>query len=236
MPNAVEDLRVYGFGTQRVIFQLCLLRLLVTSGIVHLDALLGGGIPAGLVIDITGGAGVGKSHLVLQILAGVIADGSSAIIHDTTGAFRPERLAEIVRHRGLSLDVMERLAVSRITTVSEQIAAADALGAIRVVAVDGVSELFLFEYANRFADGARLVTAYMRRLASCASYGGTVIITNTVRDVDGRRFESYAKIVEMFTHARIDLQYNRARVATCSTAFNNNKFTFEIGRGGITEI
>ena len=55
-----------------------------------------GGIPErGIVVDIFGGNGTGKTQLALQLLKNSIKNGGNVLFFDTTGGFRPERILEI---------------------------------------------------------------------------------------------------------------------------------------------
>ena len=78
-----------------------------TTGSSSLDLLFGGGIPLGLIIEIAGESGTGKTQLCHQLCVTVQMDeehgglGGRAVYIDTEGTFRPERIIQIAKYRGL---------------------------------------------------------------------------------------------------------------------------------------
>ncbi len=68
---------------------------MISTGLQKLDEFLSGGIPDGVIVDIFGGNGTGKTQLLLQLSINSIKNGGHVLYLDTTGEFRPERILEI---------------------------------------------------------------------------------------------------------------------------------------------
>ncbi len=71
---------------------------MISTGLKKLDNFLSGGIPNGVIVDIFGGNGTGKTQLLLQLSINSIKDGGKVLFLDTTGGFRPERILEIQKN------------------------------------------------------------------------------------------------------------------------------------------
>jgi RecA/RadA recombinase len=69
----------------------------ISTGSKAIDALLGGGIRTGMITDIYGESGSGKSQLCFTLCANCVKDAASTLFIDTAGTFRPERIMEISR-------------------------------------------------------------------------------------------------------------------------------------------
>jgi RecA/RadA recombinase len=70
---------------------------LVSTGSLQLDRFLYGGIRTGLITNIIGESGSGKSQFCFTICANILKKNKNAniIFIDTSGTFRPERIFEI---------------------------------------------------------------------------------------------------------------------------------------------
>jgi len=88
---------------------------MISTGLQKLDTFLSGGIPNGVIIDIFGGNGTGKTQLVLQLSINSIKNGGNVLFLDTTGGFRPERILEIQKKSNLDINLLDKITVSRIT-------------------------------------------------------------------------------------------------------------------------
>ncbi|KAJ4457374.1 putative DNA repair protein RAD51 2 [Paratrimastix pyriformis] len=70
------------------------------TGVVALDALLGGGLTAGAITEVVGPPGSGKSQFCLTTaVVGALLVGTGVVYIDTEGSFSPVRLLEIARAR-----------------------------------------------------------------------------------------------------------------------------------------
>ena len=94
---------------------------MISTGLKKIDDFLSGGIPNGVIVDIFGGNGTGKTQLLLQLSINSIKNGGKVLFLDTTGGFRPERILEIQKKSNSNLNLLNNIIVSRITNTSEQI-------------------------------------------------------------------------------------------------------------------
>ena len=213
--------------------------MIISTGIRELDDFFGDGIPGGILVDVFGSNGTGKTQLAVQTAVHTASRGKKILFQDTTGAFRPERMAEIISENGLDRDLLDRIVTVRTTNVSEQTGSLARIdpGDFSLVVIDNVSDLFFFEYPGegRFLQRSKTFLRYMKSLASFSVDNGlTVLLTNTVRNVGDRQVENFDKTADMFTHAKIRLETSGSgRRCTCYTAFDGTGFPFEIRPGGI---
>ena len=130
---------------------------MISTGLQKLDDFLSGGIPNGVITDIYGGSGTGKTQLLFQICINAIKNGGNVLYQDTTGSFRPERILEIQKQQNLTFDILEKITVSRITNTSEQLKSINVMNAsnFSLIVIDNVTDLFSYEYpkddAERFS-------------------------------------------------------------------------------------
>ena len=94
---------------------------MISTGIKKLNQLLDGGIKNGIITDIFGADGTGKTQLVMQICIHSLQKGGHVFFHDTTGEFRPERMLQIIKTNQLDPKLLDNVKVGRVTNTSEQI-------------------------------------------------------------------------------------------------------------------
>ena len=93
------------------------IHLTISTGSASIDSLLGGGVRAGMMTDIYGESGSGKSQLCFTLCANCVKDGGRAVFIDTAGTFRPERIVEISG----SPDALEKITFVRALNTLDQI-------------------------------------------------------------------------------------------------------------------
>jgi len=123
---------------------------MISTGLQKLDNFLSGGIPNGIIVDIFGGNGTGKTQFVLQLSINSIKNGGNILFLDTTGGFRPERILEIQKKSNLNINLLDKITVSRITNTSEQINSIKTIQEhnFSLIVIDNVTDLFSYEYKN----------------------------------------------------------------------------------------
>jgi DNA repair protein RadB len=156
-----------------------------------LDDLLGGGLEAGVLTEVHGEAGTGKTNLCLQLAREAARAGGRVVLVDTEG-FSPERLAQLC---GDALpEVQRRLLVEEPRTLGDQAralrrAARIAAGArdVRLVIVDSATLLYRLELGDGDAQGERrALLKQLHALAQAARHGGAaLVVTNQVFSVPG---------------------------------------------------
>ena len=212
------------------------------TGIVDLDKFFNGSIPNGILVDIFGSSGIGKTQLAMQISIHAISEKNQILFQDTTGAFRPERILEMLQSNNLSKEYLDQIYVSRITNVSEQINSLSSIDPSKysLIVIDNISELFSFEYSNedKFFEKNKLFVKYIKNLSLYAiKHKITIIFTNVIRNVNDKQVENNAKILDMFTHVKIKLEkIDNIHYCTCYTAFDKIKFPFKILSSGLVQL
>ncbi len=152
----------------------------ISTGSKAIDSLLGGGgIHTGMLTDVYGESGSGKSQLCFTLCANCARDGGTAVFVDTTGTFRPERIVEISGSPG----ALEKIIFIRALNTLDQ---ANAFRKIldtgpRLVVVDTLTSLFSAEYSGSVRHLAMM--KHMHELALAAINAGcAVVVTNMVRN------------------------------------------------------
>lgn len=194
----------------------------VPIGIAAVDGMLGGGVPPGIIVDVFGSHGTGKTQIMMQAAARFAACGKSVLFVDTAGTFRPERVLDMAGASARPEAVLGRISVVRVQSVAEQTGVVARLlqqqppppkhgpaAGFDLVAVDSLTDLFSYEY-SRYGDlreRNRLFFGYMRSLARLAVHRGvTVMTSNVVRTSGDAEVENMAAEVDMFAHVRIRLE------------------------------
>lgn len=86
------------------------------TGCESLDELLGGGVEHGIITNVYGEAGSGKTNFCIQAAVSCLQDGGTAVFIDTEGGFSAERFLQM--HPDES--ALERLIMYEPTTFKEQ--------------------------------------------------------------------------------------------------------------------
>ena len=214
---------------------------MISTGLQKLDTFLSGGIPNGVIIDIFGGNGTGKTQLVLQLSINSIKNGGNVLFLDTTGGFRPERILEIQKKSNLDINLLDKITVSRITNTSEQINLLNTLveSNFSLIVIDNVTDLFSYEYKNNKSifEKNSLFMKYMHDLSAYAiSHKIPIVITNMIRNMDGKEVENMANAIDLFTHIKIHLFKNASIFnGEIYSPFNKESFSYEITTLGLSD-
>lgn len=215
---------------------------MISTGIKKLDNYLGGGIKGGMITDIFGATGTGKTQLTMQISINSLLDGNQVLFQDTTGQFRPERMLELIKIRNLETNLLDRVKVGRITNSSEQI---QFLSKIReqdfsLVVIDNVTDLFSFEYGKEEQNLEKNVTfmQYMHELSLISIQKKLpIVVTNIIRKIDDLEIENLDKSISMFTHMKIKL-LKIGKKYSCEifpSFLEKKEFPYQITKEGLIE-
>ena len=171
---------------------------MISTGLQKLDEFLSGGIPGGVIVDIFGGNGTGKTQLLLQLSINSIKNGGNVLYLDTTGGFRPERILEIQKLSEKQINFLEKITVSRITNTSEQIKSIKNLtnNDFSLIVIDNVTDLFSYEYKKdeSIFEKNSLFMKYIHELSKFAiTKKIPIVITNMIRSIEGKDIENMKK-------------------------------------------
>ena len=183
---------------------------MIPTGLEKIDSFLFGGIPNGVLVDIFGENGTGKTQLLLQLCINSINKGGRVLYLDTTGGFRPERILQIQNQSETKLDILQQITVSRITNTSEQIKSIEKLknDDFSLIVIDNVTDLFSYEYQKPefLSEKNSLFMKYMHKLSKFAIQTKTpIVITNMIRNLENKEVENMKGAIDNFTHIKIHL-------------------------------
>jgi DNA repair protein RadA len=167
------------------------------TGCKSLDNLLDGGIEAGVITQVYGGPGVGKTQFCYT-LSVMLPSDYRVIYIDTEGSFRPERIQAIANARGFdSKQILRRILVTKALDIKQQESCIEAAcskidldNKIILLIVDSIIYHYNAEYAGRSKlpeKIQRLNKSMHMLLKTASSKAVAVVVTNhqTQSSVDG---------------------------------------------------
>ena len=214
---------------------------MISTGLQKLDEFLLGGIPSGVITDIYGANGTGKTQLLLQISINAIKDGGTVLYLDTTGGFRPERILEMQKHQNLEGQILDKITVSRITNTSEQINSIKNFNKVNfsLIVVDNITDLFSYEYKTEKSIFKKN-TLFMKHLHDLSliaiNNNIPIVITNMIRNIGDKEVENMRKAIDLFTHIKIKLSKNSSKYhGEVNWLLNHHTFSYVIDTSGLSE-
>lgn len=183
---------------------------MISTGLQQLDDFLRGGIRSGVIVDIFGNNGTGKTQLILQICVNSIKNNHTILYFDTTGEFRPERILELQKYKNISFNILDKITVSRLTNTAEQIESIDKIrkNNFSVIIIDNITDLFSYEYQKneQLFEKNTLFMKYMHDLSTITIEKNiSTITTNTVRTINDQSMENMSKAIDPYTQVKIKL-------------------------------
>ena len=212
---------------------------MIPTGLQKLDEFLSGGIPSGIIVDIFGGAGTGKTQLLLQLSINSIKNGGHVLYLDTTGEFRPERILEIQKQTKTDYDFLQQITVSRLTNTSEQIKSIKNIqnNHFSLIVIDNITDLFSYEYKKNESTVEKnfVFMKYMHDLSKFAIRNKIpIVVTNMIRSIDGKEIENMKSAIDPFTHIKIHLFKNSSKfTGKIYWGSNEKSFSYEINVRGL---
>jgi DNA repair protein RAD51 len=212
---------------------------MISTGLQKLDKFLLGGIPDGVIMDIFGGNGTGKTQLLLQLSINSIKNGGHVLYLDTTGGFRPERILQIQKQSKIQFDFLQQITVSRLTNTSEQIKSIDDIknNDFSLIVIDNVTDLFSYEYKKNESTFKKnsLFMKYMHELSKLAiTKKIPIVITNMIRNSEDKEVENMKSAIDHFTHIKIHLFKNSSKFdGIVYWALDKDYFSYEIHTLGL---
>jgi len=214
---------------------------MISTGLQKLDEYLSGGIPSGVLTDIYGANGTGKTQLLWQISINVIKQGGTVLYLDTTGGFRPERILEMQKHQNLEGQILDKITVSRITNTSEQINLVKNFKEMNfsLIAIDNITDLFSYEYTTEKSIFKKnsLFMKHLHDLSLIAINNDIpIVITNMVRNIGEEDVENMRQAIDLFTHIKIKLSKNSQKYhGEVNWLLNRHSFTYIIDSTGLSD-
>ena len=214
---------------------------MISTGLQKLDEFLSGGIPSGIITDIYGANGTGKTQLLLQISINAIKNGGTVLYLDTTGGFRPERILEMKKNQDFDFNILDKITVSRITNTSEQINSIknSKNKNFSLIVIDNITDLFSYEYKTEKSIFKKnsLFMKHLHDLSSIAINNSIpVVITNMIRNIDDKQVENMRKAIDLFTHIKIELSKNSSKYhGEVNWLLNHQTFSYVIDVHGLSE-
>ena len=214
---------------------------MISTGLEKLDEFLSSGIPNGVITDIYGASGTGKTQLLFQICVNEIKNGGTVLYQDTTGRFRPERILEIQKKQNLTFDVLEKITVSRITNTSDQIKSVDIMNTsnFSLIVIDNITDLFSYEYSkeDKTFEKNSLFIKYIHQLSLVAiNKKIPIIVTNMIRNIEGTEMENMRTAIDLFTHIKIKLTKTNSKFyGEIRWLLHQTSFSYKIHSTGLSD-
>jgi len=214
---------------------------MISTGLQKLDKFLSGGIPDGVIVDIFGGRGTGKTLLSFQLMINSIKNGGNVLYLDTSGGFRPERILEIQKELKMDIDLLEKITVSRITNTSEQIKSLQNIveNNFSLIVIDNITDLFSYEYQSdeSIFEKNSLFMKYMHELSKFAITNKIpIVVTNMIRTIDDKEVENMQSAIDLFTHIKIHLFKNSSNFnGKIYWALKKENFSYTVTKIGLSE-
>ncbi len=168
----------------------------ITTGSKELDKLLGGGIETQSIVEAHGAFGSSKSQLAFQLAVNVQLPkeqgglGKNAFFIDTEGTFRPERIIQIAKAKGLDeKKALNGIYVARAYNSDHQVLLVDKLKEevkkrnVGLIIVDSLTSQFRSDYTGRgtLATRQQKLNRHLHDLQKIADVNNLAIyVTNQV--------------------------------------------------------
>src|SRR3989344_756552 len=222
------------------------------------DALLGGGLETGAIVECFGEFGSGKTQLghALAVNSQSADKDAVAVYIDTENTFRPERIIQLAKGAGLDEEqVLKNIKVARAYNSDHQMLLAEKVEdlikkqglKVKIVIVDSLTAHFRAEFIGRgtLAERQQKLNRHMHALGRVASaYNVCVYVTNQVMAKPDQFFGDPTTSIggHIVAHAstfRIYLRKGKkgTRVAKLIDAPNlpDGECCFEVLEGGIQD-
>jgi DNA repair protein RAD51 len=157
---------------------------LLSTGSLQIDRFLYGGIRTGLITNIIGESGSGKSQFCFTICANLLQkkENINIIFIDTSGTFRPERIFEI--KEDYSEKILDNIKYFRPYSIQQQFDAIKKIVKIkpRLVIIDSLTSLIATE--NKNIARHLFLMKFVHELAHLAINNNCAIVTtNMIRNI-----------------------------------------------------
>ena len=215
---------------------------MISSQIDSLDKIFSGGLQNGIITEISGLRGTGKTQFALQFAIEPLSNNKKILFIDTTVEFRPERFLQMIQSRNLPTSLLDNLHVSRVTDTQKQIEVLKSFekDSFSLLIIDNIADLFSFEYSKKEHIIEKNVNFgnYMINLSKLAlSKNIPIIITNQILSYDEKNYERMQTQLENYVHQKIQLEKikNNYACKVITPFIQETKFDYKITNSGIEE-
>ena len=222
---------------------------MISTSSIALDNLFGGGVRVGMLTDIFGASGTGKTQLCFQLCVNCAKPknkkglNANVLFIDATNTFRPERISQIAKHAGLDDKLLDKIYVSKVYSSADQLAAIKRIPTIqnlKLVVIDSIGDLFSFEYKQSM--GAEKHLKFMRFMHELALYAincnAAIVAANNVRFTGTEQRQHLDRSISSFIHFKIELsrQDDVFKALLLQPALEPKEAFFKVSDKGITDV
>ncbi len=170
------------------------------TGISCIDELTGGGLENGIITEIYGEGGAGKTNLCMQYALSAIKAGHTVLYMDTEG-ISIERLIQI---SGGIHEELRNLVVYRVTSLEDQDLSVIRLPKVMekmenpgLVIIDSFTEYFRLEKSSDFQGRTAMMQKQLSSLNSiCTKFSVPVLITNQIyQDIESGNLQPFGGFI-----------------------------------------
>ena len=215
---------------------------MISSQIGSLDKIFSGGLQNGIITEISGLRGNGKTQLALQFAIEPLNNNKKILFIDTTVEFRPERFLQMLKSRNLSTSLLQNLHILRVTNTQKQIKILKSFEKedFSLLIIDNITDLFSFEYSKKehLIKKNIIFGNYMINLTKLAlSKNIPIIITNQILSHNEKNYERMHAQLENYIHQKIQLKKikNNYTCKVISPFIHETEFDYKITNSGIEE-
>lgn len=159
--------------------------IIISTGSSQVDRLLGGGIRSGLITEIYGESGSGKTQFCFSLCVNFLKNNQNqtAIFVDTQGTFRPERISQM-SPQDKKEDILNRISVYRPLSSKSQLEIAERIkkSSSKLIIFDSLTYLFSNEpqgYRRHLS-----IRYHLHELALLAvASDRAIVVTNMIRNI-----------------------------------------------------
>lgn len=206
---------------------------LLSTGSSHLDQFLHGGIHTGMITNIFGESGTGKSQFCFTICANLLKNNENVdiIFIDTMGTFRPERIFEIIEEDYYSDKIINNIKYFRPYTIKHQFEAIKKINEIKpkLVIIDTVTSIISVESKN--ITRHLILMKFIHELAHLAINNNCAIVTtNMVRNIFYSNYKNNAdnKSIDQKEEKQKEIKLHREFMEKSIALSVHIKLKFEI--------
>ncbi len=157
--------------------------IVIKTGSHKADELLAGGIRSGMITEIFGASGSGKTQVCFSLCVNFLKDRQTeeVIFVDTQGTFRPERISQIAQGKN---DVLKRISVYRPLSVKSQLDIFNMIKKSQSKLIIFDSLTYLFSNEEQGYRRHLLLRNHLHELALLAIKSDkAVVVTNMMRNI-----------------------------------------------------